>query len=65
MPKMKSSGSAKKRFSLTGSGKIRYHHGFHRHLMVGKSAKRRRAQRQSAIVSAADEKRIKQLLCLA
>jgi large subunit ribosomal protein L35 len=64
MPKMKSSGSAKKRFSLTGTGRIRRRRGFHRHILMGKSPKRRRTQRQSALVSVADEPRIKQLLAI-
>jgi large subunit ribosomal protein L35 len=64
MPKMKSSGSAKKRFSLTGSGKLRRKRAFHRHLMVGKSAKRRRNQRGNSLVAPQDEHRIKQLLAM-
>jgi large subunit ribosomal protein L35 len=65
MPKMKTSGCAKKRFSLTGTGKIRRKRAFHRHILMGKSPKRRRKMGQSAIVHHTDEPRIKHLLAMA
>ncbi len=43
MPKMKSHSGAKKRFKLTGTGKVRGHHAFTSHILEKKSAKHKRA----------------------
>jgi large subunit ribosomal protein L35 len=42
MPKMKSKSSAKKRFKLTGSGKIKRKHAFKSHILTKKATKRKR-----------------------
>lgn len=62
MPKMKSNSGAKKRFRLTGSGRIRRASAGLSHMMLGKSANRRRNLRKNSMVSEADELRIKRLL---
>ncbi len=62
MPKMKSNRAAKKRFSLTGTGKVRRNKNYARHILTKKSAKRKRSLRQDAIVTPADEPRIKHML---
>jgi large subunit ribosomal protein L35 len=62
MPKMKSNRSALKRFRLTASGKIRRNHAYIRHILTSKARKRKRRLRQSTLVSAADTRRMKQLL---
>jgi len=62
MPKMKSNRSAAKRFRLTAKGKIRRNHAFIRHILTSKSRKRKRRLRHSTLVSAADTRRMKQLL---
>jgi large subunit ribosomal protein L35 len=62
MPKIKTHKGAKKRFKITGGGKIRRHKSHTRHLFTGKSAKRKRNLRKSTTVHGADEKRIKRLL---
>ncbi len=64
MPKMKTHSSAKKRFKVTGSGKIKRGHAYTSHMMRNKSKKQKLALRGTGLVSTADEKRIKQLLCL-
>ena len=62
MPKMKIKGSAKKRFKLTGSGKIKREKAFHSHILTSKSQKRKRDLRKSTTVHPADERRIKRML---
>jgi len=63
MPKMKTHSSAKKRFKLTGSGKVKRFQAFTSHMMRNKSKKQKLNLRGSALVSTADEPRIKRLLC--
>ena len=62
MPKVKTHCSAKKRFKFTGSGKIKRFQANTSHLMRKKSKKAKLNLRDSALVSKADEKRIKALL---
>ncbi|MET0339724.1 MAG: 50S ribosomal protein L35 [Polyangiales bacterium] len=62
MPKMKTNSSAKKRFKVTGSGRVRRSSGGLQHGMLGKSANRRRKLRKHEMVNDADEKRIKRML---
>ena len=63
MPKMKTKSGAKKRFKLTGSGKIKRKHAFKSHILTKKSKKRKRNLGYFTSVDKADEKNIK--LCLA
>ncbi|MCR4714855.1 MAG: 50S ribosomal protein L35 [Treponemataceae bacterium] len=63
MPKMKSKRSAAKKFSLTGTGKVKYKKMNLRHILTKKAAKRKRNLRASGILSEADAARVrKQLL---
>ncbi|MFQ5629399.1 MAG: 50S ribosomal protein L35 [bacterium] len=62
MPKMKSSRAAKKRFKLTGTGKIKRSKAYKSHILTKKSTKRKRNLRQATYVTAADEKRMMRLL---
>ncbi|MCF7935798.1 MAG: 50S ribosomal protein L35 [Synergistales bacterium] len=62
MPKMKSHSGAKKRFSTTGKGKIRYQKGNRRHLLQTKNAKRQRRLRNTGYLESTREKRVKQML---
>ena len=64
MPKMKTNSSAKKRLTVTGSGKIKRSHSGKRHLLRKKSKKAKLALRHSAIVDVADTPRMKKLLCI-
>ncbi|NNE46205.1 MAG: 50S ribosomal protein L35 [Rhodothermales bacterium] len=62
MPKMKSNSGAKKRFKLTGSGRLKRKSAFHSHILTKKSQKRKRNLRKSTLVDPADESRIKRLI---
>ena len=62
MPKLKTKGSVKKRFKLTGSGKIRRKRANHSHILTKKNAKRKRRLRSGTLVTPADEKRINRLI---
>lgn len=50
MPKMKSNSSAKKRFKLTGTGKVKRKHAFHNHILTKKSTKRKRRLQKFTLV---------------
>ena len=62
MPKMKTHKGAAKRFKKTGKGKLKRSHAFTSHMMRNKTQKQKRKLRKGAIVSSADEKRIKKLI---
>jgi large subunit ribosomal protein L35 len=62
MPKMKTNSGAKKRFSLTGTGKIKRKHAFKSHILTKKSTKRKRNLTYSGLVDKADKKNVKLLL---
>lgn len=64
MPKVKTNSGAKKRFKVTGSGKIKRRKAFKSHILTKKSPKRKRNLRKSAIVDKANERSIKELLNL-
>lgn len=64
MPKQKTNSGAKKRFKITGTGKIKRKHAFHSHILTKKSKKRKAILASATIVTAADEDRIKSLLAL-
>ncbi|MDR1211307.1 MAG: 50S ribosomal protein L35 [Spirochaetaceae bacterium] len=51
MPKMKTRKSAAKRFTFTGSGKVKYKKQNLRHILTKKSAKRKRNLRRAGILS--------------
>ncbi len=55
MPKMKTKKSAAKRFSITGTGKIKYKKQNLRHILTKKSSKRKRSLRKPAILSKDNE----------
>lgn len=62
MPKLKTNRSAAKRFKRTKSGKFKRSKAYGAHLLTGKSPKRRRNLRKSAILSRGDEKQVKGML---
>jgi large subunit ribosomal protein L35 len=62
MPKMKTNSGAKKRFTLTGTGKIRRKHAFKSHILTKKSTKRKRNLTYFGEVNKADLKNVKLLL---
>lgn len=62
MPKLKTKSCAKKRFQLTGTGKIKRKHAYKSHILTKKSNKRKRNLTHATLVSRADSKRILQML---
>ncbi len=64
MPKMKTHSGSKKRFKLTGSGKISRRKAFTSHILTKKSKKRKRALRKSAIIDSTNERLVKRLLAI-
>ena len=62
MPKMKTKSGTKKRFKLTGSGKIKRKHAYKSHILTKKSTKRKRNLTYSGLVHKADEKNIREML---
>jgi large subunit ribosomal protein L35 len=64
MPKMKSNSSAKKRFSLTGTGKIKRNKAFKNHILTKKTKKRKRNLGHAAMVTDCDTPNIRFLLTI-
>jgi len=64
MPKVKTNSGAKKRFKLTGTGRIKRKHAFHSHILTKKSTKRKRNLVHDALVSPGDERRVRVMLNL-
>ena len=62
MPKQKTKRAAMKRFSFTGSGKIKRRRAYLRHILTKKSRKRKNRLGKPALVSSADFPRVKRLL---
>ncbi|WP_325579333.1 50S ribosomal protein L35 [Gelidibacter sp.] len=62
MPKMKTNSSAKKRFKLTGTGKIKRKHAFKSHILTKKTKKRKNALTKVTLVHKADENNVKTML---
>ncbi|MDE6509505.1 MAG: 50S ribosomal protein L35 [Muribaculaceae bacterium] len=64
MPKIKTNSGAKKRFALTGSGKIKRKHAFKSHILTKKTTKQKRNLTHSGLVAASDERQVMKLLAL-
>ena len=64
MPKVKTNSGAKKRFSFTGTGKIKRRHAYHSHILTKKTKKQKRNLDHSAIVVKANRKQVLDLLVL-
>ncbi len=64
MPKMKTNSSAKKRFRVTGTGKVKRAKAFKNHILTKKSTKRKRALGNDAIVNDSDMSNVKFMLRL-
>ena len=62
MPKMKTKSAAKKRFTVTGSGKIKRKHAYKSHILTKKSTKRKRNLTYFTIVDKADEKNVRRMI---
>lgn len=64
MTKMKTKSSAKKRFKITGTGKIKRKHAFKNHILTKKSKKRKLALTHSTLVHDSDSNNVKKQLRL-
>jgi len=64
MPKMKTKSSAKKRFQVTGSGKIKRKQAFKSHILTKKTKKQKRNLTKTTYVTKADEPNVKIMLCM-
>ena len=64
MPKIKTNSGAKKRFALTGSGKIKRKHAFKSHILTKKTKKQKRNLTHFGLVAEVDAKNVKDLLGL-
>ena len=63
MPKVKSHKGAKKRFKVTGTGKVRRYKAYKSHILTKKTSKRKRNLRRSTTVGTNGEvKNLKRLL---
>jgi len=64
MPKMKTKGGAKKRFSLTGTGKIKRKHAYKSHILTKKSTKRKRNLTYFSLVAKSDLRNVRLTLAI-
>lgn len=64
MPKVKTNSGAKKRFALTGSGKIKRKHAYKSHILTKKTKKQKRNLGHFSILDAADRRNVRDLLTL-
>ena len=64
MAKLKTISGAKKRFALTGSGKIKRKHAYHSHILTKKTQKRKRNLDHFALLEKVDYGRVKEMLVL-
>jgi len=62
MPKIKTNSGAKKRFALTGSGKIKRKHAFKSHILTKKTKKQKRNLTHFGLVARSDEHSVRALL---
>ena len=64
MPKIKTNSGSKKRFALTGTGKIKRKHAFHSHILTKKTKKQKRNLCYSTLVNASDVNQVRELLAM-
>jgi large subunit ribosomal protein L35 len=64
MPKMKTNSGAKKRFVLTGTGKIKRKHAYKSHILTKKTKKQKRNLGHFTLIDRADVNNVKFLLCI-
>ena len=62
MPKVKTNSGAKKRFSFTGTGKIKRRHAFHSHILTKKTKKQKRNLVHTTLVDNDNLKQVRDLL---
>ena len=64
MAKLKTNSGAKKRFTLTGTGKIKRKHAYHSHILTKKTKNQKRNLDHFSILENVDLARVKDLLVM-
>jgi len=64
MPKVKTNSGAKKRFVLTGTGKIKRQHAYHSHILTKKTKKQKRNLCYDTILDKTNVRQVKELLAI-
>lgn len=64
MPKVKTNSGSKKRFALTGTGKIKRKHAYHSHILTKKSKKRKKLLDKTGLVDVTNRNQVKELLAM-
>ena len=64
MPKVKTNAGAKKRFALTGSGKIKRKHAYKSHILTKKTKKQKRNLTGFEVLDNSNKNMVRELLCL-
>ena len=64
MPKVKTNSGAKKRFALTGTGKIKRRHAYHSHILTKKTKKQKRNLDHVVVVDRTNTRQVRELLYL-
>ena len=64
MPKQKTNSGAKKRFSFTGTSKVKRNHAYHSHILTKKTKKQKRNLVHSTLVDSSNMKQVRDLLNL-
>ena len=62
MPKVKTNSGAKKRFALTGTGKIKRRHAYHSHILTKKTKKQKRNLDHVAIIDSTNRRQVREPL---
>ena len=65
MPKMKTKSSAKKRFKVTGSGKLKRNKAGHSHMLIRRDKDVKRSAKKATVVAPSFEKRMKKMMAKA
>lgn len=62
MPKLKTHKGASKRFKKTGTGKVKRHHAFFRHILTSKSRSRKRKLKKGEVADPSDQAKLKRMI---
>ncbi len=64
MPKVKTNSGAKKRFTLTGTGKIKRKHAYKSHILTKKTKKQKRNLTHVSLVDHSNQRSVREMLLL-
>ena len=64
MAKLKTNSGAKKRFALTGTGKIKRKHAYHSHILTKKTKKRKKLLDKTGLVDVTNVNQVRELLAM-